>query len=41
MPILKKLGYNGWLSLVFEGQDELAEPTAIKLAITYLCLLLV
>ena len=36
MPILKKLGYNGWLSLVFEGQDELDEPTAIKLANTYL-----
>ena len=36
MPILKDVGFNGWLSLVFEGQDELDEPTAIPLANQYL-----
>jgi sugar phosphate isomerase/epimerase len=36
MPILKNVGYNGWMSLVFEGQDELDEPAAVPLANTYL-----
>lgn len=36
MPILKNVGYNGWMSIVFEGQDELDEPSAVPLANTYL-----
>ncbi|MDE0592630.1 MAG: sugar phosphate isomerase/epimerase [Dehalococcoidia bacterium] len=36
MPIIKNVGYNGWMSIVFEGQDELDEPTAVPLANTYL-----
>jgi L-ribulose-5-phosphate 3-epimerase len=36
MPILKKVGFNGWMSIVFEGQDELDELTAIPLANTFL-----
>ena len=36
MPILKNVGFNGWMSLVFEGQDELDEPAAIPLANQYL-----
>ena len=36
MPILKKVGFNGWMSIVFEGQDELDEPAAVPLANTFL-----
>ncbi len=36
MPILKNVGFNGWMSLVFEGQDELDEPAAVPLANTFL-----
>tara|TARA_B110000495_G_scaffold131709_1_gene114890 strand:- start:1127 stop:1771 length:645 start_codon:yes stop_codon:yes gene_type:complete len=36
MPIIKNVGYNGWMSIVFEGQDELDEPAAVPLANTYL-----
>ena len=36
MPILKNVGFNGWMSLVFEGQDELDEVTAMPLANTFL-----
>jgi L-ribulose-5-phosphate 3-epimerase len=36
MPIIKNVGYNGWMSIVFEGQDELDEPSAVPLANTYL-----
>ncbi|MEX0760861.1 MAG: TIM barrel protein [Dehalococcoidia bacterium] len=36
MPILKKVGFNGWMSVVFEGQDELDEPAAAPLATAYL-----
>ena len=36
MPILKKVGFNGWMSIVFEGQDELDEPAAVPLANTYM-----
>ncbi len=36
MPILKKVGFNGWMSVVFEGQDELDEPAAVPLATAYL-----
>lgn len=34
--ILKGVNYNGWLSVVYEGQDVEAEATAIPKAITYL-----
>ena len=36
MPIIKKVGFNGWMSMVYEGQDELDEPSAAPLAINYL-----
>ncbi len=36
MPILKKVGFNGWMSIVFEGQDELDEPAAVPLANSYM-----
>ena len=36
MPIIKNVGFNGWISVVFEGQDELDEPTAVPLANAYL-----
>ncbi len=36
MPILKKVGFNGWMSIVFEGQDELDEPAAVPLANRYM-----
>ena len=36
MPIIKDTGFNGWMSVVFEGQDELDEPTAVPLAVTFL-----
>ena len=36
MPILKKVGFNGWMSIVFEGQDELDEPSAVPLANRYM-----
>ena len=36
MPIIKNVGFNGWMSMVYEGQDELDEPSAAPLAITYL-----
>jgi len=35
-PIIKKSGFNGWMSVVFEGQDELDELTAVPLANNYL-----
>ena len=35
-PIIKKNGFNGWMSVVFEGQDELDELTAVPLANNYL-----
>lgn len=35
-PIIKKSGFNGWMSVVFEGQDELDESTAVPLANNYL-----
>jgi sugar phosphate isomerase/epimerase len=34
--ILKGVNYNGWLSVVYEGQDVEAEATAVPKAITYL-----
>ena len=36
LPIIKNVGYNGWMSIVFEGQDELDEPAAVPLANSYL-----
>jgi len=36
MSILKNAGYNGWMSIVYEGQDDLDEPTALPLAVGYL-----
>ena len=36
MKIIKSVGFNGWMSVVFEGQDELDEPTAVPLAAAYL-----
>ena len=36
MPIIKNVGFNGWISVVFEGQDELDEPAAVPLANAYL-----
>ena len=35
-PIIKKSRFNGWMSVVFEGQDELDELTAVPLANNYL-----
>ena len=34
--ILKGVNYNGWLSVVYEGQDAEAEATAIPKAVRYL-----
>ena len=34
--ILKKVGFNGWMSVVFEGQDVEAEETAVPKAVAYL-----
>ena len=36
MPILKNVGFNGFMSVVFEGQDELDEPAAVPMAVAYL-----
>ena len=36
MKIIKSVGFNGWMSVVFEGQDELDEPTAVPLATAFL-----
>ena len=32
MKIIKSVGFNGWMSVVFEGQDELDEVSAVPLA---------
>lgn len=36
MPILKRNSFNGWMSVVYEGQDDLDEETAVPLATTFL-----
>ena len=36
VPILKDVGYNGWMSIVYEGQDDLAEVPALEKAVPYL-----
>ena len=36
MKIIKSSEFNGWMSVVFEGQDELDEPTAVPLAAQFL-----
>ena len=36
LPIIKSAGFNGWMSVVFEGQDELDEVTAVPLAAKFL-----
>ena len=36
MPIIKNVGFNGWMSIVFEGQDALDEPTAVPLANSFM-----
>lgn len=35
LPIIKSTGFNGWLSVVFEGQDEMPEPEAVPLAVEF------
>ena len=36
LPIIKSVGFNGWMSVVFEGQDELNEVDAVPLAAKFL-----
>jgi sugar phosphate isomerase/epimerase len=36
VPILKEVGYNGWCSIVYEGQDDLEEIPAMRKAVPYL-----
>ncbi len=36
MKIIKTVGFNGWMSVVFEGQDELDEVSAVPLAASFL-----
>ncbi len=36
MPIIRDAGFNGWMSIVFEGQDELDESAAVPMAVTYI-----
>ena len=36
MGILKRNGFNGWMSVVYEGQDDLDEETAVPLAAGFL-----
>jgi len=36
MPIIRDVGFNGWMSVVVEGRDEVDEPTAVPLAVTYI-----
>ena len=36
MKIFSKIQYNGWLSVVYEGQDEENEKTAIPKSVKFL-----
>ncbi len=36
LAILRSVGYNGWLSIVYEGQDVEPEQTAVPKAVAYL-----
>lgn len=36
LAIIKSAGFNGWMSVVFEGQDEMDEVTAVPLAAKFL-----
>ena len=36
LGILKNVGFNGWMSVVYEGQDAEAEETAVPKAVVYL-----
>ncbi len=36
LDILKEIGYNGWMSIVYEGQAVEAEEDAVPKAVTYL-----
>ncbi|MCY3554882.1 MAG: sugar phosphate isomerase/epimerase [Gemmatimonadetes bacterium] len=36
LEILKQVGYNGWMSVVYEGQDVEAEEVAVPKAVAYL-----
>ena len=36
MPIIKSVGFNGWMSVVFEGQDEMAEVDAVPPSVEFL-----
>ena len=36
LQILRAVGYNGWISVVYEGQDVEAEATAVPKAVRYL-----
>ena len=40
MPILVNAKFNGWMSIVFEGQDEMNETDAVPLGVNYLRALL-
>ena len=33
---LQDVGYNGWMSIVYEGQDDLEEMEAMRKATAYL-----
>ena len=36
LKILRGVNFNGWLSIVYEGQDVEAEATAVPKAVSYL-----
>jgi hypothetical protein len=36
LEILKGVGYNGWMSIVYEGQEVEPEATAVPKAVSYL-----
>ena len=36
LRIIKSVGFNGWMSVVFEGQDEMNEVEAVPLAVSFL-----
>lgn len=36
LRIIKSVGFNGWMSVVFEGQDEMNEVEAVPLAASFL-----
>ncbi len=36
MPIIERCKFNGWMSIVYEGQDDLDEETAVPMAADFL-----